>query len=75
MRGENARKAFFNHGALNPNAGYKILMGGGPTLQEVGVDTGGGPESEAEGFIKRLLPLIRKDRIADSTLQKFPCFH
>ncbi|PPQ70347.1 hypothetical protein CVT25_000127 [Psilocybe cyanescens] len=62
VAGEQSRKVFFNEPGLNMNEGYKILMGGAPDITDANVTA----EDIGEGFIKRLLSLIRKDRITDT---------
>ncbi|KDR79795.1 hypothetical protein GALMADRAFT_136397 [Galerina marginata CBS 339.88] len=70
MAGETSRKVFFNEPGLSMTEGYRILMGGAPELKDIKVQTtsdGEDVQSDVdEGFIKRLLSLVRKDRIADT---------
>jgi len=64
MSGVQARKAFFNDPSLDMVEGYKILMGGAPLLEDIDLDV-----TKVEGtsvFIKRLLLLLRKDRITET---------
>ncbi|KAJ7167862.1 cytochrome P450 [Mycena filopes] len=59
--GEEARKVFFNDKSLSMDEGYKILLGSGPDLAEIKVDTG-----YREGqFIRQLLTVMSKDRLQD----------
>jgi len=48
--------------------GYRILMGGAPQLKDVGINFGdeSAISDTDEGFIKRLLSLLRKDRVVES---------
>ncbi|KAF8155590.1 cytochrome P450 [Crassisporium funariophilum] len=64
MRGEEARKAFFESKSLDFLEGYKILMGGAPLLKDVEVD-----HSHAEDvswFNKQLVILLNKNRLGDA---------
>ncbi|KAJ7131552.1 cytochrome P450 [Mycena crocata] len=61
--GLDARKAFLTEKSLNLGEGYKILLGGGPDLADIKVDTEGLDE---EGhFMKRLFSITTKDRLQD----------
>ena len=78
MSGEKLRKVFFNEPGFDMTEGYRILMGGGPEIEDVQIQTGAeGKEVHnevVEGFIKRLLTLMRRDRISDSEHEcKFLC--
>ncbi|KAF9557039.1 cytochrome P450 [Agrocybe pediades] len=68
LRGEQARKFFFSQPGLNMTEGYRILMGGAPNLNDVGIEFGGesARTDTDEGFIKRLLSLLRRDRIQET---------
>ncbi|KAF9557038.1 cytochrome P450 [Agrocybe pediades] len=65
--GEKARQAFFNEPGLSLVQGYKILTGGWPELKDIDFqsDKDGQyiQDKVEEGFVKRILALIRKDRI------------
>lgn len=70
MSGEKLRKVFYNEPGFNMTEGYRILMGGAPEIKDVQIQTNADGEDAqndvAEGFIKRLLTLMRRDRISDS---------
>ncbi|KAJ7465108.1 cytochrome P450 [Mycena latifolia] len=40
MHGDGARKVFFNDKGLNMEEGYRLLMGGGPNIEDINVSTG-----------------------------------
>lgn len=63
VAGEKAREAFLNHRHIDMTEGYKILLGGIPNLEDINIE----PEADqTTQFIKRLLLLLRRDRISDS---------
>ena len=59
MSGEENRKIFFNDRGLDITQGYDILRAGGPDLKYI---NGSGVNGPAD-FIKRLLLLLRKERV------------
>lgn len=46
--------------------GYRILMGGAPEIKDANIQSDVTDSDIEDGFIKRLLSLLRKDRISDS---------
>ncbi|KAJ7081264.1 cytochrome P450 [Mycena epipterygia] len=66
--GLDARKAFLTEKGLSLAEGYKILLGGGPDLADINVETGG--LDEEAHFMRQLLSLTTKDRLQDV----FPSF-
>jgi sterol 14-demethylase len=60
VTGEQARKVFYNDQSLDLTEGYKILMGGAPSNEDIQSDT------QLRSFVNRVLLMLRKDRIADS---------
>ncbi|KAG8743134.1 hypothetical protein FRC10_000351 [Ceratobasidium sp. 414] len=64
MRGENARKTFFDRRDLNFTEGYRILFGGVPMVQDIVEDAfEKGDKERASDFIRRLTMLLRPDRL------------
>ncbi|KAJ7739145.1 cytochrome P450 [Mycena metata] len=61
--GEDARKAFFGDKSLSLGEGYKILLGGGPDLAEINIDTEG--MDQGAHFSRQLLTIMSKDRLQD----------
>ena len=61
MSGEANRKIFFNDRDLNLAQGFQILRGGAPDLEDIDIN-GHGVNGPAD-FIKRLLLLLRKERV------------
>ncbi|KAF8878712.1 cytochrome P450, partial [Infundibulicybe gibba] len=62
VSGNEARKVFFNDPGLQLGEGYQILMGGAPRLSDINMDLGEAGRDTA--FIKKLLHLLRRDRVA-----------
>ena len=65
VAGPSARKGFFNDPGLNFIEGYKILMGGAPRIEDVDV-VDASPVETMNDFIKRILLLLHKERVAES---------
>ncbi|KAF5378786.1 hypothetical protein D9615_006939 [Tricholomella constricta] len=63
MKGEEARKAFFDTKSLNFTEGYKILMGAAPRLTDV--DKSAQQPEEVSWFNKQLSILMNKKRLSD----------
>ncbi|KAF9010098.1 cytochrome P450 [Cyathus striatus] len=63
IRGEEARKAFFDDRNLNFTEGYKILMGASPDLNDIGEDLK--TEKSVTEFNKRLVLLLNRNRLSD----------
>ncbi|KAJ3502212.1 hypothetical protein NLJ89_g8989 [Agrocybe chaxingu] len=63
LRGEEARKAFFDTKSLDFIEGYKILMGGAPRLDDIDVSDKGG---DVPWFNKQLLSLLNRKRLTDA---------
>lgn len=63
VSGDEGRKLFFNNANLDLDLGYQVLYGSAPMLGDIGID---GPPPESV-FLKRLHPLLKKERIADGT--------
>ncbi|KAJ7784926.1 cytochrome P450 [Mycena maculata] len=61
--GVEARTVFFNDKTLSLDEGYKVLLGGGPKLEEIHIDTGG-LDKEAH-FIRQLRTLTTPERLQD----------
>ncbi|KAJ7367612.1 cytochrome P450 [Mycena albidolilacea] len=68
--GLDARKAFLTEKSLSLGEGYKILLGGGPDLADINVETG--DLDEEAHFVRQLLSLMTKDRLQDVPV--FPSF-
>ncbi|KAL5634417.1 hypothetical protein ACGC1H_002464 [Rhizoctonia solani] len=65
LRGEEARKVFFDRSDLNLSEGYRLLFGGGPPVREIIQDKS---DQEKSTFLhRRLLALLKTDRLADLT--------
>ncbi|KAG8716756.1 hypothetical protein FRC08_008846, partial [Ceratobasidium sp. 394] len=70
VRGEEARKTFFDRRDLSFIEGYRLLLGGTPDVKDVVQDTPDKNDQEQlSGFIRRLSPLLRMDRLAALTPQ------
>ncbi|KDR75612.1 hypothetical protein GALMADRAFT_68731 [Galerina marginata CBS 339.88] len=69
LGGESSRNVFFNTPGLSLPDGYRILMGGAPKLKDLNIQiTSDGVDAQAEvdeGFIKRVLSLVCKERLED----------
>ncbi|KAG8704821.1 hypothetical protein FRC08_002018 [Ceratobasidium sp. 394] len=64
MRGESARKTFFDRRDLNFTEGYRLLFGGVPLVEDIVEDAFEKSEKErASDFIRRLTLLLRPDRL------------
>ncbi|KAJ3517128.1 hypothetical protein NLJ89_g699 [Agrocybe chaxingu] len=63
LRGEEARKAFFDTKSLNFTEGYKILFGAAPRLQDIAINTHNG--DDASWFNKHILTLLGKRRLTE----------
>ena len=63
LTGPIARKEFFNDPKLHFSEGYRILTGGVPDVRDVDIEVATENRSAA---IKRLVLLIRKERLAAS---------
>ncbi|PPR06515.1 hypothetical protein CVT24_002629 [Panaeolus cyanescens] len=64
VRGEEARKVFFDAKGLNFNEGYKILMGAAPLLKEINVESSLS-EDDTSWFNKQILTLLNRPRLSD----------
>lgn len=62
MAGETNRKVFFNERSLNLPEGYRIISGGIPTIEDINRNV-----DDVNDLIKRLMLLIRKERINEGT--------
>jgi len=58
--GATARKVFLTQKGLSLDEGYKILLGGGPDLADINIET-----DEEGHFVRRLLSITTKDRLQD----------
>ncbi|KAG8743136.1 hypothetical protein FRC10_000353 [Ceratobasidium sp. 414] len=68
IRGEEARKTFFDRRDLSFIEGYRLLLGGSPDVKDVVQDTPDRNDQEnLSWFIRRLTPLLRMDRLAALT--------
>ncbi|KAF8156012.1 cytochrome P450 [Crassisporium funariophilum] len=65
LKGEQTRKVFFTDQGLDMKEGYRILMGGAPVLDDINVKAENDDKDGVSGFVKRLLLLLRKDRVTD----------
>ncbi|KAF8069204.1 cytochrome P450 [Lyophyllum atratum] len=63
MKGEEARKAFFDNKSMNFTEGYKILMGAAPRLSDIQETSL--PEGDVTWFNKHLAMLLNKNRLAE----------
>ncbi|KAJ3510208.1 hypothetical protein NLJ89_g4815 [Agrocybe chaxingu] len=61
LRGEEARKAFFDSKSLNFTEGYKILFGAAPRLQDITINT----HNDVSWFNKHILTLLGKRRLTE----------
>jgi hypothetical protein len=71
MAGEANRKVFFNDRSLSLSQGYRILLGGVPTLEYIKPENASHDDSTE--LIKRLALLLRRERINEGTNNL--CFH
>ncbi|KAG8716757.1 hypothetical protein FRC08_008847 [Ceratobasidium sp. 394] len=70
LKGEEARKAFFERRDLSFSEGYRLLFGAVPDVRDVVDDVPELGEKEKMPWLaKRLLPLFRLDRLASATPQ------
>ncbi|KAF8688520.1 Cytochrome P450, partial [Rhizoctonia solani] len=68
LRGEQARKVFFDKKDLSFSEGYRLLFGGGPNVKDIVADEVERNDQESLSFfLRRLSPLLRMDRLADLT--------
>ncbi|KAG9122554.1 hypothetical protein FRC07_001017, partial [Ceratobasidium sp. 392] len=68
MKGEAARKAFYDRKDLSFTEGYRLLFGGGPDIKDVVPDVKDKNDQEQSSWVmKRLTPLLRMERIAQLT--------
>ncbi|KAF8604864.1 cytochrome P450 [Ceratobasidium sp. AG-I] len=68
LRGEEARKAFFDRRDLNFTEGYRLLFGGAPRVEDAVEDYDPVKEEEKlSWFVRRLTPLLRMDRLGELT--------
>ncbi|PPR02168.1 hypothetical protein CVT24_011356 [Panaeolus cyanescens] len=63
VRGDDARKVFFDSKSLDFTEGYKILMGAAPRLSEVEIKTD--TEGDVTWFNKQLAHLLNRNRLND----------
>ncbi|KAG8748888.1 hypothetical protein FRC12_013742 [Ceratobasidium sp. 428] len=65
MRGEDARKNFFDRRELSFNDGYSILLGGVPVIKDLNVDDGSNKSDKEKGsdFLRCLTRLLRVERM------------
>jgi len=66
LTGSIARKEFFSNPKLHFEEGYRVLYGAEPDIQDVDADVDWEAAENRSDAIKRLLLLIRKERLADS---------
>ena len=66
LTGPVARKEFFGNPKLHFEEGYRVLYGAEPDIQDVDADVDLEAAENRTEAIKRLLLLIRKERLADS---------
>ncbi|QRV97067.1 cytochrome P450 family protein [Ceratobasidium sp. AG-Ba] len=68
LRGEEARKEFFDRRDLNFTEGYRLLFGGVPEIKDVVQEyIEEDDQAQISSFIRRLSPLLRTDRLAALT--------
>ncbi|KAH7316408.1 cytochrome P450 [Rhizoctonia solani] len=68
LRGEEARKVFFDKKDLSFTEGYRLLFGGGPNVKDIVPDeVEKNDQEQLSSFLRRLSPLLRMDRLADLT--------
>ncbi|PPQ75528.1 hypothetical protein CVT24_013234 [Panaeolus cyanescens] len=72
VAGEKAREAFLNHRHIDMSEGYRILLGGIPDLEDINIER---ETDQTTQFIKRLLLLLRRDRISDTLPLLFDDVH
>ncbi|KAF8816057.1 cytochrome P450 [Phlegmacium glaucopus] len=63
MRGEEARKAYFDNKSLDFIEGYKILMGGAPRLGDIDIKET--KTDDVPSFNKHLAKLLNRNRLSD----------
>ncbi|KAF8816709.1 cytochrome P450 [Phlegmacium glaucopus] len=63
LRGEDARKAFFDNKSMNSLEGHKILVGGIPRLDDIAIDDT--QTGDATWFNKHIATMLNKSRITD----------
>ncbi|KAG9081346.1 hypothetical protein FRC06_005626, partial [Ceratobasidium sp. 370] len=70
LRGEEARRTFFDRRDLDFREGYRLLLGGNPKVDDVVKIAADGDGSEqVSGFLQRLYPLLRTERLVTLTPQ------
>ncbi|QRV80118.1 cytochrome P450 family protein [Ceratobasidium sp. AG-Ba] len=68
IRGEEARKSFFDRRDLSFTEGYRLLFGGSPEVKDVVEEyTQKDDQAQLSSFIRRLSSLLRMDRLATLT--------
>ncbi|KAJ1301352.1 hypothetical protein OPQ81_003751 [Rhizoctonia solani] len=68
LRGEQARRVFFDRKDLSFTEGYRLLFGGGPSVKDIVPDEiEKNDQEQLSFFLRRLSPLLRMDRLADLT--------
>ncbi|CAE6426353.1 unnamed protein product [Rhizoctonia solani] len=68
LRGEEARKVFFDRKDLSFSEGYRLLFGAVPSVKDVNPnEIEKDDQEQMSAFIRRLSPLLRMDRLADLT--------
>ncbi|KAF8815722.1 cytochrome P450 [Phlegmacium glaucopus] len=63
LRGEEARKAYFDNKSLDFIEGYKILMGGVPRLGDINIEDT--QRDNVSSFNKHLVKLLNRNRLSD----------
>ncbi|KAG8712346.1 hypothetical protein FRC08_014724 [Ceratobasidium sp. 394] len=65
LKGEEARKAFFDRRDLDFNEGYRLLLGGNPKVKDiVKVPVNEDGNEQSSSYLQRLYPLLRMERLA-----------
>ncbi|KAG9073718.1 hypothetical protein FS749_014743, partial [Ceratobasidium sp. UAMH 11750] len=65
LKGEEARKAFFDCRDLDLNEGYRLLLGGNPKVKDiVKVPVNEDGNQQLSSYLQRLYPLLRTERLA-----------
>ncbi|KAG8693770.1 hypothetical protein FRC09_010307, partial [Ceratobasidium sp. 395] len=65
VKGEEARRTFFDRRDLSFTEGYRLLLGGSPDVKDVVQDmTDRNDQDNLSWFVRRLTPLLRMDRLA-----------
>ncbi|KEP51010.1 cytochrome P450 family 6 protein, partial [Rhizoctonia solani 123E] len=68
LRGEEARKVFFDRKDLSFTEGYNLLFGAAPDVKDVAAEeTERNEQEQLAFFLRRLSSLLRMDRLADLT--------